>query len=89
MSDTTTERSIAVMHQIEGLVDLRERQLVRDEFVERILPSMYQSTILGSVRPARPQTRALPHASRDELERPRRYLLPGLGPDDYRLPQPR
>src|SRR6185295_9546444 len=75
------------MHQIESLVDLLERHHVRNQVVDvdllvhvpiddlRHVPASARST----------ERRALPHATRHELERTGLDLLPGAShPDDHR-----
>ena len=57
------------MHQVEPLVDVAERQGVVIMGSIWILPSMYQSTILGRrCSPFPAEGRALPHTPCDQLE---------------------
>jgi hypothetical protein len=54
----STDR-LALVHQIEALVDLLELEDVGDHWVDLIFPFMYQSTIFGtSVRPHAPPNAA-------------------------------
>src|SRR5678816_3380452 len=75
------------MHEIESLVDVRERHRVRDQVVDVDLAVHVPVDDLRHVGAAACATerRALPHASSDQLERPRLDLLARAGDaDDHR-----
>ncbi|GIS02731.1 MAG: hypothetical protein CM15mP103_12820 [Gammaproteobacteria bacterium] len=60
----TTSECFCLMHEIKSCIDLSERHGVGDHFVIWILPSIYQSTIIGtSVRPLAPP-KAVPRHER-------------------------
>src|SRR5688572_29646351 len=67
------------VHEIEAAVDVPEGHGVRDQLVDPDLPLHVPVDDLGHVRPAASTAEgaALPDATGDELERPRRDLLPG------------
>src|SRR5262249_25405130 len=76
----------ALVHEVERLVDAHERQLVRDEAID--LDLLVHVPIDDARDVAAPactaERRALPHATGDELERPRRDFLSRAGdPDDH------
>src|SRR5476651_1313271 len=78
---------LAARHQIEALVDALQRQNVGDEIVDVDLllhvPVDDPRHVGAAARAA--EGRALPDAAGDELERPRRDLLPGgRDADDHR-----
>ncbi len=79
---------LALVHQVEGVVDLLERHDVGDQRIDVDLAVHVPVDDLGHVAPAlgAAEGRALPDPPRDELERPRRDLLAGAGDaDDDRL----
>src|SRR5690606_8843322 len=75
---------LALVHQVEGLVDRRERTAVRDQGIDLDLALHVPVDELRDVAaPARAaEGAAAPDPARDELERARRDLLPGAGHAD-------
>src|SRR5215472_16109743 len=72
------------MHQIEPLVDVVERQPVRDQIVDIDFSFHVPVDNLGHVGPAPRATEggSFPHTAGDQLERPRRDFLTGPGDAD-------
>src|SRR5579862_4246384 len=72
------------MHQIERVIDLRQRELVRDQIVDVDLvvhiPIDDPRNIGPPPRPA--ESSSLPDPTRHQLERPRLDLLPRAGDAD-------
>src|SRR6202158_1930331 len=77
VGDDAADR-LAGVHQVEGIVDLIQRHLVRDQRIDRDLavhvPVDNLWYVGASARAA--ERGAFPHASGDELERTCRDLLP-------------
>src|SRR5579864_3697312 len=82
---------LALVHQIEGVVDLLQRHHVRDQRIDLDLlvhvPVHDLRHIGSATRPAK--RRPLPHPPRHQLERPRLDLLPPpRPPHDHPHPPP-
>src|SRR6266436_1763163 len=78
------------MHQVEGLVDTRQRHLVRNQVVDIDAPFHIPVDDLRYIAPAAcaAKGRALPRSSRHELKRPRRNFLAGSSHADYHAGAP-
>src|SRR4029078_7654592 len=68
---------LAFVHQVEGLVDTFQRQDVRDQVIDidLLFHVPVQDPRHGGAAPGAAECGALPHAPRDQLERPGLYLL--------------
>src|SRR4051794_15993419 len=78
---------LTLVHEVERVVDLVQRQLVRNEIVDVDLAvhvPVHDLRHVGAA-PRAPERRAFPHPARDELKGPRLDLLPGArNADDHR-----
>src|SRR5262245_7013192 len=82
--------AFALVHQVEALVDVGKRHRMGDHRVDLDLPVHIPVDDLGHVGAAARAAEggALPHASGDKLERPRRDLLAGAGNADNHADAP-